>query len=252
MSKYEPLGQFLSKLDARHWRPTFHELERLLEFELPASARKRAAWWANEVKGAQSQAKAWMDAGWQVERADIAKGVVSFVKKQTAPGTVAGDTLNAGARFADEAKVRARAAKDWAEDVPGRAAAVVRANPATAVGVSAGVAFAAGVVLGLLLIQRNQPSARERFVDLAEDHADDLFHRLKSKIGGLHVPDRAAAAMAQHGADDALSALREGLKNLHLPAGAAEAARAKAEDAIHLLREGLKDLRELARDRFGR
>ena len=35
MSKYQPLADHLGHLNAREWRPTFHELERMLGTELP-------------------------------------------------------------------------------------------------------------------------------------------------------------------------------------------------------------------------
>jgi ElaB/YqjD/DUF883 family membrane-anchored ribosome-binding protein len=250
VSKYEPLGDFLGRLEAQHWRPTFHELERLLGTELPASARKRETWWGNDgASGAH--AKTWTEAGWKVEKVDLPKQVVSFIKDNGANGMAeaAEEQLARGAELAGKVRRTAQAAKDWAGEVPGRAAQVVRQRPAAALGAGAGVAFAAGVLIGLLLMPRRSP--REQAIELAEDHGADLFGLLRGGLSRLHVPDRAVAA-AQHRADDALSALRGLLKSAHLPDGAAEAARDRAEDALHALKDGLRDLRSMARDRFGR
>jgi hypothetical protein len=262
VSKYEPLGEFLGRLDAQHWRPTFHELERLLGTELPASARKRTAWWGNDA-ATGSHAKTWTDAGWTVEKVDLPKQVVSFIKANGANGAaqMVEDELTRTARVAGQAKRGAQAAKDWAGEVPAKAAEAVRARPAVVLGAGAGLAFAAGVAIGLLLIPRR--SSSDRHYEIAEDRAHDLMHYLKGGLGGLgglglsslserfHVPER-AVAQAQSRADDAFGALRQLLKSVHLPDGAAEAARDRAEDALHALKDGLKDLRSMARDRFGR
>lgn len=260
MSKYEPLGEFLGRLDAQHWRPTFHELERLLGAELPASARKRSAWWGNDA-ATGAHAKTWTDAGWSVEKVDLPKQVVSFIRANGANGAAKMDEqLTTVARVTGQAKRTARAAKDWAGEVPAKTAEAVRARPAVVLGAGAGVAFAAGVAIGLLLIPRR--STREQLIELADDRGHDLLGLLKGGLGGLgglgaalgdriHMPER-AVANAQSRADDAFGALRQLLKSAHLPDGAAEAARDRAEDALHALRDGLKDLRAMARDRFGR
>ena len=50
-------------------RASFAEIERVLGFPLPPSARARPAWWANDGESDQSQA--WIGAGWQVDGADV-------------------------------------------------------------------------------------------------------------------------------------------------------------------------------------
>ena len=46
---------------------------------LPATARTLASWWANDANGPKRvQAKAWLDAGRQVEKVDREAGVVRF------------------------------------------------------------------------------------------------------------------------------------------------------------------------------
>ena len=59
---------------------SFQEIERVLGFALPASARTYQAWWANDPK--HSQAKAWLDAGAKSGQLDIRAETVVF-RKQT-------------------------------------------------------------------------------------------------------------------------------------------------------------------------
>ena len=51
------------------WRASFAEIESVLGFPLPPSARTRPAWWAND--GESEQSRAWIGAGWQVDEADV-------------------------------------------------------------------------------------------------------------------------------------------------------------------------------------
>ena len=76
MSKYQPLADHLARLKADEWRPTFHELERTLGFELPQAARK-PSWWNNEGSG---HVTTWTASGWEVdpERVDVEGEHVTF------------------------------------------------------------------------------------------------------------------------------------------------------------------------------
>lgn len=65
MSKYEPLRQYLQALPRRDRELKFEEIEEILGFKLPRSAHEHSAWWSNE-RGTHVQARAWMDADWQV------------------------------------------------------------------------------------------------------------------------------------------------------------------------------------------
>ena len=51
------------------WRASFAEIERVLGFALPPSARTCLAWWAND--GESEQSRAWIGAGWQVDETDV-------------------------------------------------------------------------------------------------------------------------------------------------------------------------------------
>jgi len=57
MSKYDPLRFHLTELKQKEWHATFKQLEEILGFTLPATARARPQWWANEEDGQHTQAK---------------------------------------------------------------------------------------------------------------------------------------------------------------------------------------------------
>ena len=87
MSKYAPLGQFLAGQSGREAPMTFGEVERVLGFSLPNSARNWPAWWSNNP-GTHVGVKAWRDAGWKASRVDLSAEQVTFVK-QGVPMTMA-------------------------------------------------------------------------------------------------------------------------------------------------------------------
>jgi hypothetical protein len=66
MSKYAPLGQYLARQPATISRLvlSFEQVERILGFELPASAAEHQAWWANNTRQ-HPHVQVWLDAGWQ-------------------------------------------------------------------------------------------------------------------------------------------------------------------------------------------
>jgi hypothetical protein len=66
MSKYFPLQEFLQNSDKTTVTLTFQEIERILHASLPHSASNHSAWWANDTTQ-HPHAKAWLEAGWQVE-----------------------------------------------------------------------------------------------------------------------------------------------------------------------------------------
>ena len=78
-SKYRPLYQFLARFDGNKWPATFAEVEGVLGFRLPASARKHRAWWANDTKG-HSYARAWLDAGWETGDVSLDKESLIFAR----------------------------------------------------------------------------------------------------------------------------------------------------------------------------
>jgi hypothetical protein len=66
---------------ADKWQVTFGEIEKLLGFKLPDSARIHRPWWANQgERGGQSHALAWEMAGWKTSQVDMAAETLVFVR----------------------------------------------------------------------------------------------------------------------------------------------------------------------------
>ena len=71
-SKYRKLHAYLCGLSTPVWKTSFDEIESILEFELPASARLHRPWWSNQKSGnGHSQALAWTVAGWETAEVDM-------------------------------------------------------------------------------------------------------------------------------------------------------------------------------------
>ncbi len=79
MSKYDPLTRHLSARRQAQVPMTFPELERMLGFPLPASARKHRAWWSNNPSNSV-MTKAWLEAGYQSRDVDLEAERLVFVK----------------------------------------------------------------------------------------------------------------------------------------------------------------------------
>lgn len=80
MSKYQPLSQWLSGLSIPEVQVSFEQIEAILGFDLPASARTWMAWWENETYPVRSQCKAWANAGFHTRHLDLSKQTVVFVR----------------------------------------------------------------------------------------------------------------------------------------------------------------------------
>lgn len=78
MGKYDPLGDHLRSLHEDHWVARFSEIDHILGFALPRSARVHSAWWGNERSGTHSHARAWMEAGWLVHEVSLGQGRITF------------------------------------------------------------------------------------------------------------------------------------------------------------------------------
>lgn len=76
--KYGPLFQHLVALDVQQWRATFREIESVLGFALPNSARVHRPWWANQANGGHSHALAWHAAGWRTTAVNLAAEALVF------------------------------------------------------------------------------------------------------------------------------------------------------------------------------
>lgn len=84
MGKYQPLADFLKDFNGDSWDATFAEIESILRFKLPPSAHEHRAWWANQFRGHHSQAKGWIEAGWETREIDQRRGRVRFERTKHA------------------------------------------------------------------------------------------------------------------------------------------------------------------------
>ena len=75
-SKYTKLTEYLASLDTDRWTATFKQIERVLMFRLPQSAREYQAWWSNQMR---SQSLGWQLAGWKTTDLDLRNERVTFV-----------------------------------------------------------------------------------------------------------------------------------------------------------------------------
>jgi hypothetical protein len=98
VTKYAPLQQRLMQTQGNRIRLSFHDIETILGFDLPNSARRHPPWWAN-VGGSHVQAEAWLGAGWRSCQVDVHGEKVTFerVAKSTSSGM-----RETGAQFPQE------------------------------------------------------------------------------------------------------------------------------------------------------
>ena len=70
--KYQRLYTYLTSLQVSEWRTSFNEVEAVIGFELPPSARLHRPWWGNQRGGnGHSHALAWSVAGWETAEVDM-------------------------------------------------------------------------------------------------------------------------------------------------------------------------------------
>lgn len=77
MSRYDPLKKYLESVFCDEINLSFSDIEKVFGFNLPLSAYKYNAWWAN---GGHSQSYAWLDAGYKVGLIKIFEKKVTFRK----------------------------------------------------------------------------------------------------------------------------------------------------------------------------
>ena len=87
--KYQRLFTHLGGLTMQEWRTTFREIESIIGFPLPPSARLHRPWWSNQSRGnGHSQALAWGAAGWETAEVDMdAETLLLRRKPEAAPQT---------------------------------------------------------------------------------------------------------------------------------------------------------------------
>jgi hypothetical protein len=82
--KYAPLHdflveRFLLQSTEKEWKTTFQEIEGILGFKLPNSARIHRPWWANQAQaGGHSHALAWEMAGWRTAEVNLGAETLMF------------------------------------------------------------------------------------------------------------------------------------------------------------------------------
>lgn len=78
--KYAPLRDHLLAVENPEWCASFSDIEEVLGFGLPASARKHSAWWSNDENGSHSHALSWQEAGWKTEKIDLEQEQITFCR----------------------------------------------------------------------------------------------------------------------------------------------------------------------------
>ena len=82
--KYAPLFRHLAALDGPRWSATFRDVETILGFSLPNSARIYRPWWSNQASGGHSHALAWHAAGWRTSAVDLVAEALVFERIEEA------------------------------------------------------------------------------------------------------------------------------------------------------------------------
>lgn len=131
MSKYQPLSDRLAAHGADEWRTTFEEIEKLLGFPLPKTARAGKAWWSNASD--KPHVRAWTAHGWEAHDLDQALGAITFRRTGGAAG--GGDVLTSPA--------------PQPEPAPEPSAEPAASQAPRKLGMAAAIGGAAAVVAGL-------------------------------------------------------------------------------------------------------
>lgn len=75
-SRYAGISEYLKGQSGQTTEATFGDIEKAIGSNLPASAERHRAWWANTERN--TQARVWMEEGWRVDRVDFEKRKVLF------------------------------------------------------------------------------------------------------------------------------------------------------------------------------
>ena len=98
--KYAPLYRRLLAKAGPDWRVSFSELEAILGFNLPNSARLYRPWWSNQKHSAgHSHALAWSAAGWKTRSVNLEAETLVFERMEVSTGS-ANQTVGSGGRTA--------------------------------------------------------------------------------------------------------------------------------------------------------
>ena len=82
MGAYAPLHAWLvaQPVNINYVPATFEEIESILGFPLPPTARQRPQWWENNSIQ-HSHARAWLDAGFLTQQVNIPNETLTFSRK---------------------------------------------------------------------------------------------------------------------------------------------------------------------------
>ena len=82
--KYTPLETYLRGLPEGQQEVTlaFEQIEKILNFKLPASAYEDWRWWDHETEGNHVTARAWATAGWRIESLDVGAKWVKLTRAE--------------------------------------------------------------------------------------------------------------------------------------------------------------------------
>ena len=84
--KYQRLYTYLRSLQVEEWRTSFSEIEAVVGFDLPPSARLHRPWWGNQKSGnGHSHALAWSIAGWETAEVDMDAETLLFRRTHPRP-----------------------------------------------------------------------------------------------------------------------------------------------------------------------
>jgi hypothetical protein len=87
MSIYDPLYKLLSLKSAGGISvvpATFKQIESVLGFTLPDTARSNPQWWGNETGDSRhAQCRAWLNAGFETRNLSLSKEYVEFVERDS-------------------------------------------------------------------------------------------------------------------------------------------------------------------------
>src|SRR5690242_8642971 len=81
-TKYAPFIDYLEEQKADSVRVSFAKIEKILGFELPASARY-PQWWSNNDFNSVFT-KAWLRAGWRSKEVDVVDESITFFRPEDA------------------------------------------------------------------------------------------------------------------------------------------------------------------------
>ena len=75
-SRYAGIAGYLKEQNGPTAEASFADLETAIGNDLPASAERHRAWWANTERN--TQARVWMEEGWRVDQVDFDQRKVMF------------------------------------------------------------------------------------------------------------------------------------------------------------------------------